>query len=85
MVKISEQKVRMFMALVGIESQKALAERAGVGQTTLVALLHGSRSFTGDTLDRIATALECNPLDLLVTDGHPAPHMGAPAFAAATG
>jgi transcriptional regulator with XRE-family HTH domain len=75
---LDERKVKVMMALRGVGSQKELAEKSGVHQDTLVQLLRGRRSFSPETLEKLAQALDCNPLDLLTTEGFPPPHLAAP-------
>ncbi|MCD6290359.1 MAG: helix-turn-helix transcriptional regulator [Anaerolineae bacterium] len=79
-LKIDERKVRVFMAMRGIDTVRDLARKAGIHEDTVWKVFKG-RNFTAETLERLATALECNPLDLLTVEGYPDPHMGAPALA----
>jgi transcriptional regulator with XRE-family HTH domain len=45
-------------------TQRALAEKAGVTQATLVALENGRATPRIQTMEKIATALEVDPLDI---------------------
>lgn len=74
---ISKRSVRMWMAIRGIEKFGDLAERAGLSTSTVYVVLDSNR-YNGKTLDAIAGALGCHPFDLLVAEGYPLPHMGAP-------
>jgi len=80
-LRIDERRVKLFMAIRGIETQDELAKRAGLHPATLVKLFKGS-NFTAETLDKLARAFECNPLDLIAVEGYPDPLDRAPAFAA---
>jgi DNA-binding Xre family transcriptional regulator len=51
-----------------------------VDRNTIVRLFNGEK-FTSETVEKIAKALDCNPIDLMVTEGFPDPHLGASAFA----
>ncbi len=79
-LRIDERRVKMFMAIRGIETQEQLAKLAGLHPTTLVKIFKG-RNFSSETLEKLAAALECNPLDLLAVEGYPDPLDRAPAFA----
>jgi DNA-binding Xre family transcriptional regulator len=81
MVRIDEQRVKLLMLVNGIEEQQELAAMAGVTPQTLNRLFKGA-AFSSATLDKLAKALNCNPIDLLDTKGYPSPHMGAPALLA---
>lgn len=64
----------------GILTDKELAERTGMSTNTLVRLRKGL-TFDSGTLDRLAEALQCSPIDLLVAEGAPEPFSRAPAVA----
>lgn len=46
-------------------SQEDLAERAGVTQGLISQLETGKTDYTGETLEKLAKALDCEPGDLL--------------------
>ena len=63
----------------GITTDKELADRADMSTTTLVSLRKG-RPFDSKTLDRLASVLQCNPLDLItVAEGEKELFSPAPA------
>lgn len=78
--KISKKKVRTWMVLRDISSVEDLAVKAEMSPTTIYTSWDSNR-YRGETLDKLASALDVHPFDLLDVDGHPNPHMGAPAFA----
>ena len=79
-LKVDERKVRVFMADRGIYTIEDLAKLSGVSSFTIRKLFKGA-GFKSDTVQRLADALGCNPLDLLTVEGYPDPHVGAPALA----
>jgi DNA-binding Xre family transcriptional regulator len=76
------QKVRIYMALRNIETEGDLGKRAELNRETIVMLKKGERPFASDTVAKLALALDCNPMDILKTEGFPAPHLDAPVIAA---
>lgn len=80
--KVNEKAVRVFMAAMGIDTLEKLAEDAGITSMTLRRLFKGDMPFKSSTIESLARVLGCNPLDILIVDGYPDPHLGAPAFAA---
>lgn len=78
--RISKKKLKMWMAIRGFEKVEDLASKAEISPVTIYSNWDTNR-FQGQTLDKLASALEVNPIDLLDTEGFPDPHMGAPAFA----
>ncbi|GAB4521546.1 MAG: hypothetical protein Kow0047_32480 [Anaerolineae bacterium] len=72
-VRISAKALRLMMSLRGITHQTDLADMAGISYRTLIAQLNNERGFRSESLERLATALNCNPLDLLEIDGYPPP------------
>jgi len=64
--------------LAGILTDKELADKAGMSTNTLVRLRKGMK-FDSATLDRLAMVLGCAPIDLLVSEGAPAPFSQAQA------
>lgn len=49
-------------------SQEELAHRAGMSPGNLSLLENGKISYTQDSLQRLADALDCDPVDLLISD-----------------
>lgn len=58
-----------------------LASESGISEPTMYRILSG-KPFRSSTLDKIAEALECNPVDLIISEGHPAPLVEAPVVTA---
>ena len=84
-IKVNGVLVRQILLARGW-TQADLAEVTKLSQGTLVNALNNKKATDLATLDRIARALGRNPLDLLVTEGHPAPQPEAPtASASASG
>ena len=79
-LRIDKRRVRYFMNRSEIDTQLELAQKAGLDKYTISRLLDGG-TFTSGTVEKLATALRCNPIDLLEADGYPAPHVDAQAFA----
>lgn len=82
MLKIDEQRVRVWMATRNVRTIEELAQRAGVSSFTIRRLFAGEE-FRSSTLSRLANVLEVNPLDLIYVSACPDPHVVAPALAAA--
>jgi DNA-binding Xre family transcriptional regulator len=79
-IQFDEKKIKIRMAHLEIDSQKELAERAGIAQGTLVRILNGG-TFNSQTLQSLCNALHCSPNDILEYTT-PLPTL-APALAAA--
>lgn len=79
--RINEEAVRVLMLRNNIKSIEALAKRAELNSLTVRRLFEGEMAFKSETIKKLAKALNCNPLDLLLVEGFPDPHLGAPAFA----
>lgn len=58
-------------------SQRELARLTGLSVGTIGAAYRGE-PVVFDTLAKIATELDCNPIDLIVTEGFVAPLVAAP-------
>ena len=78
-LRIDERKLRIFMASKGIDTLQELIEKSGVSYSTLYNVLNGA-NFRSGTLRDLASALDVNPIDLLLIDGYPVPHVDAPAI-----
>lgn len=81
-VRIDKHKVKVLMALRNIDTQRELVKRSGLHESTVIKVLNGE-GFKSETLERLAGALECSPMDLLRVDGYPSPLMDAPSLVAA--
>ncbi len=79
-LRIDERKLRIIMATRGIDTLQELSEKSGVSYSTLYNVLNGA-PFRSVTLQGLAQALEVNPVDLMVIEGYPVPHVDAPAIA----
>lgn len=60
-------KVKTRMEKAGIVKFEDLAEKAGISPTTLYNTMD-SYSWRGATIDYVADALSCSPLELLTVD-----------------
>jgi len=76
-LRIDRTRVQALMTLHGVDTMQELSERSGVHVNTLTVVLRGGR-WSAKTIERLAIALDCNPVDLLVADGFPAPFSVAP-------
>ena len=59
-------------------TQRDLARESGLSEPTVYNVLGGKR-FTSETLEKLATALGVNPIDLVEAEGYESPHVAAPA------
>ena len=80
MLKIHEPHVKRIMYDRGIVDQKDLAVLADISEQTLIRLFRG-KPFSSKTLEQLAGALDCNPVDLMNVGDFPAPLVVAPATA----
>lgn len=80
MLKLNTKMLNHYLVERGWDQQR-LAKEADVSEPTITRMKRGEK-FTTETLGKLAAALKCNPIDLLDTSGYPAPHLGAPSFAA---
>lgn len=78
-IKIDAFKVRVLMLQNGLKDQQQLARSAGLSNHTVGRVLKGE-GFASPTLDKLAKALKCHPIDIIAAEGYADPHMGAPAF-----
>ncbi len=75
-VRVDEKRLNIAMAAAGVRTDEALAELAGVtGQT--IRNIRASGTCSLRVLGGLATAVDCNPIDLLVTPGFPDPKLDA--------
>lgn len=61
---IDAEKVDFLKKREGFLTDRQLAEAAGINANTLTNVVRKGNSFDSKTLDRLAEALRCNPLDL---------------------
>ena len=76
-------RIRMAQANPAILSLRALAKESGLSYKTVLDLVNGD-AFSSPSIDKMARALGCHPLDILDDRSVPedaAPHAGAPALA----
>lgn len=57
-----------------------LGKVSDIHEQTLYRLMSGA-TFNSETLGKLAKALDCNPVDLIESDGYTDPHVDAPAMA----
>lgn len=73
---VDATRLDIAMAIAGLRTDEKLAEKSGVDDRTLRNIRKlGKCSF--DTLNKIASAIGCNPIDLLRTTGYPDPKWDA--------
>lgn len=77
-MRIDEERVRALMKENGLHSYQDLAAASGVHANTLTVVLRGG-GWSAKTAERLAKALNCNPIDLIVTEGFPEPFLAAQA------
>lgn len=71
-IKFDSRRLDVAMAIAGIKTDEELGKRAGIDKRTIWNARNlGKINFT--SLNGIAAALGCNPIDLLVTPGFPDP------------
>lgn len=61
---IDPGKIDKLKGDAGILSDRQLAELAGINVNTFTNVVRKGKPFDSKTLDRLATALRCSPLDL---------------------
>lgn len=65
--RIDRFKIKRRMRQVEIDTFEALAKKAEISPTTLYSAMDGY-NWRATTLDALAAALECNPLDIVTVD-----------------
>lgn len=75
-VKVDSRRLDIAMALAGMRTDEALADASGITRQT-IGNIRNSGSCSLRVLSRLASSLECNPIDLLITPGYPDPKLGA--------
>lgn len=76
-IAIDRNRLKTIMNRRGIRTYAILSEATKIHQNSLVRMLH-SEGFNTRSLTKLASALQCNPLDLLVTHGFAPFSLGVP-------
>jgi len=72
-IRVDEKRLKVAMIAAGIKTDRDLAEKSGVDERTIRNVKRlGTCSF--DAWNKLAMAIGCNPIDLLVTQGYPDPN-----------
>lgn len=71
-MRLDHRKLRAIMAMRGYQSVVELSKDAGVHAVTIYRAINGG-GFRASVLDKLATALDCNPIDLIDTSKYPKP------------
>jgi len=77
-LRIDRKRVEALMEKKGLLTMQELAKASGVHANTLTVIMRGG-NWNAKTAERLAAALDCNPVDLLVAEGYPEPFLAAPA------
>ena len=77
-LRIDAERVKALMKLKSMTTMQDLAAASKVHPNTLTVVMRGG-GWSAQTAERLAEALDCNPIDLLVTDGYRSPFSDAPA------
>lgn len=75
-VRISKKVFDEQAEICGLKSPVDVAEKAGLGSATVYRALRGEE-FNSSTLDKLATALRCTPIDLIEMSGFEDPLLEA--------
>lgn len=75
-VKVDAKRIDIAMATAGIRQYEDLADAAGISSQT-IRNIRASGVCSLKVLGSLAHALNCNPIDLIVTPGFPDPKLGA--------
>lgn len=73
MVKINRKVVERLMFDKRMK-QVELIKKSGISKPTIIRMLNGA-PFDSETLGKLASALECSPVDLIDPEGYPSPHL----------
>jgi hypothetical protein len=76
-IRLDERKVKVLMAMNGIDTLPELAEKAGMHYNSVYKMVNTGR-FSIDSIESLANVLGCNPIDLVTTEGYPDPKSAAP-------
>lgn len=71
-IRLDERRVKVLMAMKGIDSLPELAEMAKMHYNSVYKMVNTGR-FSIDSLEALADVLQCNPIDLITTEGFPDP------------
>jgi len=72
---IDKERVELLMKRAGVRTYTELAARSGLHPNTLTKVL-GGRTWDSMTAQKLALALDCNPIDLQTAIGFPPPNWG---------
>lgn len=75
-ILVDATRLDIAMAVARIRTDEKLAEKSDVDDRTLRNIRKNGKCSL-DTLNRIASAIGCNPIDLLTTPGYPDPKWDA--------
>ncbi len=67
-VKRTPLRLRAWRKFRGMTTQEELADEAGLSQALISQLENNATDYSGDTLARLAFALNCTEIDLLTRD-----------------
>ena len=70
---IDRERIDILMRSAEIDTYVELAKRAQLHPNTLTKILKGEK-WQSETVEKLASVLECNPIDLLVTVGFTLPN-----------
>lgn len=73
---ISKKRLELLMERAGIETYQELAAAADVHPNSLTRII-GKGGWKSETVEKLAKALSCNPIDMMETDGFPDPNWAA--------
>lgn len=75
-IRVDSRRLDIALAARGIRSDVELSELSGVDART-IRNVRRLGTCTFKVLNQLAAAIECNPIDLLVTPGYPDPKWDA--------
>lgn len=76
-IRLDERRVKVLMAMNGIDSLPELAEKLNMHYNSVYKMVNTGR-FSIDSIEALADVLKCNPIDLITTEGYPDPKSVAP-------
>jgi lambda repressor-like predicted transcriptional regulator len=71
---IDRERVEILMKREGIQTFRELSEKSGLHKNTLTKVLSG-QTWDSRTVEKLAGALNCSPIDLQTAQGYPAPNL----------
>ena len=75
-LRLDGRRVKVLMVMNDIDSLTALAEKAKMHYNSVYKMLNTGR-FSIDSIEALANVLNCNPIDLMSTQGYPDPKLEA--------